>query len=44
MRKGDTIQQKDTEWGVLETAKSSIPGSDEKEKEISKNRTDPECG
>ena len=30
--------------GGLETAKSGIPDSDEEEKEITKNRTDPECG
>ena len=44
MRKGDMVQQKDTERGVLETTKSSIPGSDEKEKKISQNGKDPECG
>ena len=43
MRKGNTVQQKDTEWSVLETTKSRIPSSDEEEKEIAKNRTNIEC-
>ena len=44
MRKGNRVQQKDTEWSVLETTTSRITGSDEKEKEISKNRMNPKCG
>ena len=44
MRKSKTIQQKDTEWSVLETTASRITGSDEEEKEISENRTSSECG
>ena len=43
MRKGNTVQQKDTEWSVLETTTSCITGSDEEEKEITKNRVNIEC-
>ena len=43
MRKSKTVQQKDTEWSVLETTASCITGSDEEEKEIAKNRTNLEC-
>ena len=44
MRKGNMVQQKDTELSVLETTASRITDSSEEEKEISENRTNPECG
>ena len=37
------VQQKDTEWSVLETTTSRITGPDEEEMEIAKNRTNIEC-
>ena len=39
MRESKMVQQKDTEWSVLETTESRIPGPDEEEKKIAKNRT-----
>ena len=44
MRKSKMVQQKNTEWSVLETTTSCITDSGEEEKEISKNRTNPKCG
>ena len=43
MRKSNMVQQKDTEWSVLETTASHITGSDEEEKEIAKNRMNLKC-
>ena len=43
MRKSNKIQQKDTEWSILKTTASCIIGSDKKEKEIAKNRTNFKC-
>ena len=37
------IQPMYTEWSISETTASCIIGSDEKEKEVTKNRTDLEC-
>ena len=42
--KATQFSKRITEWSVLETAKSRILGSDEEEKEIAKNRMNPECG
>ena len=42
MRKSKMVQQKDTEWSILETTTSCVIGSDKEEKEIIKNRANHE--